>query len=226
MISNGVGLSMRLAAVVTVAFAATVSEAAESVKQPVFLLCPHTENFSAWSLFLEVDSKDQAKIRRLVLEELSNMNSKESSYEKVQAAQRSSDGKREQVAELSAEDFGRKELRVKQDDALHVSMESIDGQTYRMNLSLRVGASDRFVFGGKNRKKNSLLLRFDKDSKIWGAFADALTDPDGKSLVKSGEIGISGINFPVSGTGIYTIVGVLQDSSVVKLLDRSWNPDK
>lgn len=224
--SKATKLLIRLAAVVAFAFTVAVSGAAEAAKQPVFLLCPHTENFSAWSLFLDVDPNDPSKIRRLVLEELSNMNSKEASYEKVQAAQRSSDGKREQIAELSAEDFGRKELRVNRNDALHVALESIDNQTYRMNLSLRVGMSDRFVIGGKNRKKNNVILRFNNESKMWGAFADVLTDPDGKNILKSGEIGITGVNFPVASTGIYTIVGVLQDSTAVKLLDRSWNPDK
>src|SRR5437868_14433857 len=89
----------------TIAFsasAATPAAAEKGVKQPVFLLCPHAEGYSAWSLYVMVDEQDPQKILSLGLEKLSKKNSKDSSYDDVVAAQSDPKVQRERIGSLDA----------------------------------------------------------------------------------------------------------------------------
>jgi len=208
------------------AISALCSEAtAQSQKQPVFLLCLHRTNYSSWSLYLEVDPKDPSKVLRLGLEELLGQNSKDSTYEKVLAAQKDAKTKRSQVAVLEAADFGKKELRVADHDALHVGLKRSDNGAYHLALSLRVGASDRFVIGGKNSKKNDISLCYDAKTQTWSAKANALANAEGAALIKSKGISISGLLFPLTDTGIYSMLGVVNGTEVVNLMDRGGLPE-
>ena len=193
--------------------------------QAVFLICPHQEKYSAWSLYLTLDAKDKSKIISMGLETLKKQNSKSSSYEAVLKAQSDSATEREKLGTLEVAQFGKKELKVEKQDALHVSVESAENGAYHLNLSMRVGASDRFVIGGKERKKNDVVLKFDKATNTWGAFAATLTDGKTKKKLEVKDAPMSGIVFPVKETGIYSVVGVVNGSETVTLMDRSWSPD-
>lgn len=190
-------------------------------RQPVFLLCPHRTKFSAWSLYLEVETARPWKVQRLGLDELSGLNSKDATYEAVLAAQHHASTKRKDITALNAADFGKKDLCVEKYDALRATLEPVEDGTFRLLLSLRVGASERFVIGGANSKRNAVSLKFDATSKTWSALATALEGSGGEKLVRTRVVPISGLLFPLSDTGIHTMLGVVNDSTIVTLMDRS-----
>jgi hypothetical protein len=195
---------------------------AEGVKQPIFLLSPHRTKFSAWSLYLTVDSNDPSKVLQLGLEKLVGKNSEDlapSGYEAVLAAQADAKTTRESLSTLDAANFGSGQIKVEKDDALHVSLTPVDAGTYRLMVSLRIAADQRFTIGGKEQSKRDVLIKFDKASKKWSACASTMIDAEKNKIVENGCKPISGIVFPVKGTGIYRVVGVLEGEPVV-LLDR------
>jgi hypothetical protein len=193
--------------------------AEKSVKQPVFVLCPHTEHYSAWSLYLTVDESDPRKVLSLGLEKLVRKNSKDSSYDEVVAAQSDPKVEREQVASIDAKDFGSGQLNVAKDDALHVSLSPIkDG--YTLMVSLRISADERFVIGGKDARKRDVALTYDAISKHWIAQVKQLRDDKGAAVNGAPGTTMTGIQFNVTGTGIYMVVGRLDTGDEVVLLDR------
>jgi len=223
---NVLGISMTLVIAIShAAFGQDVKAAELGTKQPFFLLCPHQEQFSAWSLYFCTDKSDPSKVLRLGIEKIVNRNSKESSYESVLLAQNNPNSLREQVGALEAADFGKKEFRIEDHDALHLSIVRVDDFTYRLSLSLRISMDERFTIGGDNRTKNDVVLRYDKNTKRWSAQALALVDFKNNKLLKEGGVPISGIKFPVTGTGIYFVYGILSNSEVVTLKDRTWRSD-
>jgi len=123
--------------------------AENGVKQPVFLLCPHMTKSDAWSLYLVVDENDHSKVLSAGIEELTGQNSADSSYADVLAAQIDPKTKHTFIAALEAKDFGSKELVIKEDNALHVTLSPQPGGSYEMMLSMRTGLVSRFVIGGK-----------------------------------------------------------------------------
>jgi len=195
-------------------------------KQPVFLLCPHHETYSAWSIFLNVDRADPSKILGLGVESLRGKNSRDTSYEDVLAVQQDSRFDREFLGGLNAAEFDKSEIRVSEHDALHVSLTPMENNAYRLNISLRVGQTDWFEVGGKNTSKDDIVLRYNADSKTWTPRANVLSDFRGNALTQSRDALISGLIFPVTGTGIYSVYGVLGDGEPVLLMDRTWKPDE
>ena len=61
--------------------------AEETIKHPVFLLCPQKERYSAWSLALVTEKSNPSKPLKLVLEKLNGKNAKDETYSKVLEAQ-------------------------------------------------------------------------------------------------------------------------------------------
>ena len=196
--------------------------AAEGAKQPIFLLSPHRTKFSAWSLYLTVDPNDPSKVLQLGLEKLVGKNSEDlapQGYEAVLAAQGDPKTQRETLSTLDAANFGSSQIKVEKDDALHVSLTPVDADSYRLMVSLRIAADQRFTIGGKEQSKRDVLVKYDKGSKKWSACATTMIDAEKNKIVEGGCKPISGIVFPVKGTGIYRVVGVLEGEPVV-LLDR------
>lgn len=213
-------ISLFFVSSLTLLLPAPCAQSAENtLKQPVFLICPHKVKYSAWSLTLTVDASDPSKVSSLSLEKLVKQNSADSSYEAVLEAQANSKTEREQIGTLEAKDFGSGVIEVKKDDALKVSVSPISDGNLRLMLSLRISADLRFTIGGKEQKKRDVVFRYDKAKKTWSACAMALVDAEGKSALDSDCNPMSGIVFPVTGTGIYSIIGVV-NTNPIKLLDR------
>ena len=192
------------------------------VKQPIFLICPHAAAYSAWSIYVIVDSQDHGKILSLGVESLKNKNSMDSSYRDVFMAQNDSKIQRELVAALNAKDFGAKELRVTEDDALHVSLTPLTDGTYELMASMRVGAFDRFGIGGKGVSKRDVVLIFDPSRKAWSVQIKTMCDNRGTKIAGLTGKTMTGIVFPVTWTGIYTVVGMFEGGISKTLLDRSF----
>src|SRR5258706_14657126 len=55
-------------------------DAAATQKYPVLLLCPDHERYSSWSLYFLVNKKEPTKVLSLGLEELSQLNHKDTGY--------------------------------------------------------------------------------------------------------------------------------------------------
>ena len=202
-----------------------VTRAIESEKQPVFLLCPHTEHFSAWSLYVLVDKSDPSKVLALGLDKLKGKNGTETprGYEGVLAAQSDPKTATENLGQVDAKDFGTRTLEVKQDEALKVSVSPMaDG--LRLMISMRLSLEQRFIIGGKEQNQRDIVLRYDAATHAWGACALILKNAAGKSLVDNGCRQITGIVFPVSGTGIYRIMIVMRDGAAALVLDRDTSP--
>ncbi len=197
---------------------------AEGVKQPVFLICPHQKKYSAWSVYLNVDPSNPEKVLGLGLDELSGINSVDSGgYEGAQAAQADAKTKRENLGTLSVDQFGKGQIKIEKNDALHLGVESAGNGTYRLLISMRCTSDQRFVVGGKEQKKRDIVLKYDKGSKTWQAVAEKMTDINGKAVLNPGTQ-IQGIMFPVTGTGIYRIVGMLPGGDSALLVD-GWRKD-
>lgn len=206
--------------VLILALVNTDARAADSsVKQPVFVLCPHAGGYSAWSLYLMVDASDPKKVLSMGLEKLRKQNSKDSSYEAVVAAQRDDRVGREPVASINASEFGKSEMRVAKDDALHAGVTPNADGTYRLSVSLRISADERFSLGeGKNRTQ--VVLTYDAASKSWQAVTKDVYDDKGVRSDSASGAKMTGIIFPVTGTGIFTIVGMFDTGDSVTMLDR------
>lgn len=217
------GTKLLLIASVLAAFgviAPALQSAEEGLRQPVFLICPHREKYSAWSLFLTVDSKDPSKVLALGLEKLKKQNSKDSSVDDVIAAQKNPKTDRELLQSLDAKDFGSGMLEVQKDSALKVSVTPQADGSLKLMVSLRISADGRFVIGGKESGKKDVALRFNKDTKTWGAYALTLIDIEGNNAVAGQPKPMAGIVFPVKDTGIYRVVGVVDGGDAIVLLDR------
>ena len=200
--------------------ASAVRAAAEKpVKQAVFLICPFKAGYSAWSVYMLADKNDPAKLLSAGLETLKDKNAKDTPYEEVLKAQADDRTPREPLAELPLNDFGRREIGVTTDDALHLSLTPAADGAYDLMLSMRVGLSDRFVLGGKEKSRNAVSIRFNPTTKTWTAYATRLTDTDGENH-GAPNAAISGIVFPVSLTGIYRVFGVLETGETALLMDR------
>jgi hypothetical protein len=200
---------------------APVNAADEGVRQPVFLLCPHKEGNSAWSLFLKVDKADPSKVLYLGLESLNKVNSLDSkSFDAVVEAQRKDSTPRTELQKLDAAQFGKGEIKVEKNNALLVTATANADGSLKLNISMRRTSDKRFVFGGKEQAQRDLVLKYDKAAKQWGAFAQQLVDAEGAKIAEGGTKQMLGIQFPVTGTGIYRIVGWMADGESHKLLDE------
>lgn len=199
--------------------------AEKGLRQPIFLLCPQNTGQSAWSLFFTVDDNDHSKIFSLGLERLLKQNSKDSSYSEVIAAQRDPNVKRELITELDAKDFAALQLDVAKDNALHVSLARQPDASMELMLSLRVSMSGRFTIGGKEAQaKRDLVVVYDPVRTLWLVKAKTLHDNmDVKVADAPGRV-MSGLLFPVTGTGIYVVAGVWDNADWVMLMDRTEDP--
>ncbi|MCY3022041.1 MAG: hypothetical protein NTW87_23765 [Planctomycetota bacterium] len=207
----------------------STASAAEGANQPVLLLCPYRTRYSAWSLFLTVDRADPTKVLAMGLEELTGVNSEDlgpGGYEKALAKQRDPKTPRKVLDTLAARDFAAKELCIEKNDALHVSLTPAGQGTYRLMLSLRIDLERRFVIGGKEQAKRDVVLRYDANSSTWRACALTLVDSNDKKLTAAGPAGLSGIVFPVLGSGIPRVIGVLDDGGAPELYEKRTGDDK
>ena len=197
-----------------------LSAAEKIVKQPVFLLCPHAAKSDAWSLYLLVDENDHSKVLAAGIDELANQNSKDSSYAAVLAAQYDPKVKHSSLTTAVATDFGSKEMVVKEDDALHVSLTLRSDGIVDLMLSMRTGLFSRFIIGGEDKGRRDVILAYDTTAKSWYAEARALSDNKGVQIPEVSGKKMTGIVFPVTGTGIYKIMGVFENGDYVCLVDQ------
>jgi hypothetical protein len=197
------------------ALAATPTE-----KQAVFLICPKHKSYSAWSLYLIVDRDDPSKVRALGLEELRNKNASDSTYEDVLAAQNDPRTQRKNLGTLDVSRFGSGNINVSESDALHVSVSPVGSGALRLNMSMRISFDGRFEIGGKEENRRDVLFKYDPDKKSWFACADRLVDSSGRQTVDSGCLPLTGIVFPVTGTGIYRVIAATTNGDAVIVMDR------
>jgi hypothetical protein len=196
--------------------------AEKGLKQPIFLLCPHNEKHDAWSLFFTVDPNDHSKIISLGLEELLKQNSKDSSYREVIAAQHDSKVKRKLITELDAKDFATLQLNVDEKNALHVALARQPDGSMEMMISMRVSLSGRFIIGGEARAKRDLVVHYDPIRTLWLVKAKTLHDYKDVEIAGAPGRAMSGLVFPITGTGVYLVLGVWDDNGdVVILMDRT-----
>lgn len=212
--------ALLLAAFSVTLFPTAVHAAAPSEKQAVFLLCPRHKTYSAWSLYLEVDRDDPSNVRALGLEELRNKNASDSSYEDVLAAQNDPATQRKSLGTLDAARFGSGTINVTDSDALHVSVARVAAGELRLTLSMRISFDGRFEIGGKEESKRDVLFKYDSDKKAWFACADRLVDNNGRQTVDSGCLPLTGIVFPVTGTGIYRVIAATTSGDAIVVMDR------
>lgn len=213
-------LLLAMAPLVPAEPAAMLASAEGTVKQPVFLICPSTAKNSAWSVYLVVDRNDHSKVLALGLDELTGVSSSGSTYARVFAAQSDPSTKRKLLGRLDAGDFGSKELVVKKDDALHMSLIPRADGSFEVMCSVRVGASDRFVIGGKEKVQRATVLKYYASSETWHAEVEALSDSTGAKVAHAIGRRVTGVLFPVTGTGIYMIALAFDDGTGVLLLNR------
>lgn len=198
---------------------------AEGVKQPIFLMCPHQKKYSAWSVYLSVDPASPDKVLALGLDKLKGVNSVDSGgVEGVQAAQADGKTDRESLGTILAAQFGKEQVKIEKDDALHLGIETVDASTYRLVVSMRCTSDQRFNIGGKEQKRRDLLVKYDKDSKTWKTLVQKMNSINDKPILEAG-VNLVGIVFPVTGTGIYKIVGILGNGESVLLID-GWRKDE
>jgi hypothetical protein len=217
MLLSSVVALMAMALLSPVASAATTQGI---VKQPVFLICPSTAKNSAWSVYVVVDGSDHSKILALGLDELTGVSSFGSSYARVLEAQSDPNIKRKLLASLDARDFDSGELAVKKDDALHMSLTPRADGSFEVMCDVRVGSSDRFFIGGKEKAKRAVALKYYASSGTWHTEVEALSDSTGAKVAHAIGLRVTGVLFPVTGTGIYVIALAFEDGTGVCLLDR------
>jgi len=192
--------------------------AADGQKHPVFVLSPHKEKYSAWSLYVVADKADPSKAVGFGLEKLERVNSLDAgSYEAVVEAQKNPATPRENLGELSAAEFGQKKIEIVKNDALKVTVQPQQDGSLKLDLSMRITSDQRFNIGGKEDGKREVIFKYNAGKKAWEAVAGKMKNAEGDA-VNPGEP-ISGVVFPVTGTGIYRIVGVTASGPVV-LLDK------
>lgn len=192
---------------------------AEDGKQSIFLMCPHQKKYSAWNVYLTVDPSSPDKVTGLGLEKLDGVNSVDAGgVEAVQTAQNAAGTKRENLGKLSVAEFGKGQIKIEKDDALHLGMETVDASTYRLVISMRCTSDMRFNVGGKEAKRRDLLVKYDKDSKTWKTTVAKMNSLGDKPILEPGA-NLVGIVFPVTGTGIYRIVGILAGGDSAVLID-------
>jgi hypothetical protein len=201
---------------------------AEGAKQPVFLLCPHNKKYDAWSLYLNVDPSDPSKVQSLGLEKLVGVNSLDlgpNGYEHSLEAQQAAKTTREQLGTLPVAEFGSRQIKIEKDDALHVGIAPATGNAYRLMISMRCTSDQRFNVGmNKEAGKREILVKYDPAKKTWAAYADKMKDAEGEDLAK-GNPQVTGIDFVVTGTGIYRIVVVFPGGDAAVIVDGWRRPE-
>jgi hypothetical protein len=204
---------------------ASAAAAADTVRQPVFLICPKEHGMSAWSAYLVCDKSDPSKVVSLGLEKLKRKNAQDMDVSEVRKAQLEADPVREQMGSIEEKDFKAGVIAVKKDDALFMSVTPLPNDEYQLNIDMRVAADKRYVIGGKDKDKRDIVLRYDRKTNKWSTFAKKLTvisttDTNGKD-VGSDTAAIWGIVFPVvQQSGIYQIAMVLDDGGFIKVFER------
>lgn len=195
--------------------------AEKGLKQPIFLLCPHNTGRDAWSLFFIVDENNHSKILSLGLEKLLKQNSKDESYREVLAAQNDPTVKRELITELDVKDFATLQLNVDKDNLLHVTLARQTDGSMDLMISARVSSSGRFIIGGEDKAKRDLVVHYDPITTNWLVKAKTLQDYKGVKIADAPGRLMPGIVFPITGTGVYLILGVWENGDVAILMDRT-----
>ena len=196
------------------------SDAGGVDKQSVFLMCPKLKGYSAWSLYLNVDRNNPEKVLSLGLEELQGKNAQDMTYDAMVAAQSDAKTKRKNLGTLDVAKFGSGTINVTDSDALHVSVAPA-GKDLRLSLSMRVSFDGRFTVGGKEQSSKDILFKYDAAKKSWSAVANHLKDmTSGVDAANGSNLALTGIVFPVTGTGIYRVVAATTDGDGVVVMDR------
>jgi hypothetical protein len=216
------GALILVAIIVLSPLGAAAFAAENGLKQPIFLLCPHNTKHDAWSLFFTVDKDDHSQILSLGLEKLIKQNSKDSSYREVIAAQYDPKVKRELITQLDAKDFATLQLNVDKDNALHVSLVRQTDGSMELVASMRVSLSGRFAIGGKEAQaKRDLVVHYDPIRALWLVKAKTLHDYMDVNIADAPGRVMSGMVFPITGTGVYLVLGVWDNGDAVILMDRT-----
>jgi hypothetical protein len=191
----------------------------ELEKQPVFLFCPHSEQGSAWSLYVLVDKNDPSKPLALGLETLVGKNSRQMTYESVLKAQKDPATPRELVAQLDAKDFATGRLEVKENNLLSISVHAgEDG--LKLTVDARVSLDQHFVVGGPEEGRRDMVLQYSSVYQRWRAKATTLEAADGHNAVRRFALPITGIVFVAGATSISRIAAVDDLGGATILMDR------
>jgi hypothetical protein len=213
--------SMILAALLLAGSIPITVTAADGAKQPVFLMCPHKKRYSAWSIYVVPDPSNPAKIATLGLDKMTGQNSEDNpnGFAGVMDAQKNASTPVENLGTLSAAEFGKGKIEIEKDDALRLSLEEATGGDYRLVIKMRCTSDKYLEVGGKAVKMRDILLKYDKAANKWYAYAAVMKSIDEDDVIPPPGAPIQGINFPVIGTGIYRIVGVLGNGEQVLIID-------
>lgn len=201
-------------------------QAADEAKQPVFLMCPHKKKYSAWSVYVVADPSSPGKIASLGLDKLKGENSEDNpnSFEGVWKTQFEPGTTRENLGTLSAAEFGKGKIEIQKDDALKLSMEPAENGDYKLVISMRCTSDQRFEVNGKKGKNREILIKYDKAENKFYAQAVLIKNINEEVLVAPPGAPILGIDFPVTGTGIYRIIGIMKGGDQLLFVD-GWRKD-
>ncbi|HLX64574.1 MAG TPA: hypothetical protein VKX17_25095 [Planctomycetota bacterium] len=189
----------------------------ETVKQSVFLFCPHKEGAGAWSLYAVADKNDPSKILALGLEELSGKNSKENTYKGVLNAQKDPSTPRSELSHLDAREFSGGRLQGK--DLLSIKVEPVSDY-FKLTIDARVSSDGHFVVGGPEQGRRDVILKYSSVYKTWQAKALKLEDVAGQNAVGKYAMTLTGIVFTVGTTMVSRICAVDEFGKAVMLMDR------
>lgn len=215
-----------LAGAVTLGAMPAALFAADGAKQPIFVMCPHKKKYSAWSVYVVADPSSPGKIASLGLDKLKGQNSEDnpSGFDGVWKAQFEAGTERENLGKLDASEFGKGRIEIEKDDALKLSMEPGEGGDYKLIISMRCTSDKRFEVGGKHSKTREFVVKFDKAENKFYTQAVRVKSINDDELISPPGAPILGITFPVTGTGIYRIIGILKNGEQVLFID-GWRRD-
>lgn len=192
---------------------------AEFEKQYVFLICPHTESTSSWSLFIVVDKEHPSKALALGLEVLTGKNSKELTYRGVLAAQKDPATRRNEIGRLDAKQFSNSKLEVKENNLLSIKVEET-AEGLKLVVDARISADGHFLIGGAEQQRRSLILNYSRIFKSWRTQALTLEATDGHNAVGKYRLTLTGIVFTAGTTTVHRICAVDEYENAILLLDQ------
>lgn len=178
-------------------------ETAQTIKQPLFLICPHVEGSSSLSLYAIVDSKDTSKLLGVGLEELVGKNSKDNQYSDVQKAQVDSSVQKNTISELKLDSFPKGQLTYQ--DILKINVVIKDG-IYSLDIDSKTSIDGHFQVGGIEKNSKNVIIEYGKLLKTWRLIANTFVDKEGTNIVKDNSKIITGLRIVASTTVVSRIV--------------------
>ncbi|MEI6231763.1 MAG: hypothetical protein WCT04_01820 [Planctomycetota bacterium] len=189
------------------------------VKMPAFLFCPHKEQAGSWSLYVIVDRNDPSRALAVGLEELPGKNSRELKYSGVLAAQKDPMCPRRMISQLNCRDFASSSLEVKENNMLSIKINETQ-EGLALTVDARVSVDGRFVVGGPEQNRRSLMLQFNPALNCWQTKAHRLENTAGQNVAGNYGLTLTGIVFSAGATSISRIAAVDPTGRAIILMDR------